>query len=169
QHLEELAAARKAASADPNQPKVTITTMFRAKGLEWPIVFVPHCNQGTIPYERMASLEEERRLLYVAITRARHTLHLHALRNQPLSQFLEEANVASTLTQVQAIQRALAAEPKSWRIEEMVGLSVHTQRLGLQGYFRRWWNEPPSRRQRLARLALRILESIERHELGNRF
>lgn len=165
-HLEELATARKAASADPNQPQVTITTMFRAKGLEWPIVFVPNCNQGTLPYERMASLEEERRLLYVAITRARQTLHLHALRGQPLSQFLEEANAVLTLTQVQAIQRALSSEPKAWRVEEMVGLTVQTQRLGLQTYFRRWWGDPPARKQRVARLALRILASIERHELG---
>ena len=165
-HLEELATARATANADPNQPQVTITTMFRAKGLEWPIVFVPNCNQGTLPYERMASLEEERRLLYVAITRARHVLHLHALRNQPLSQFLEEANTALTLTQVQAIQRALSSEPKAWRVEEMVGLTVQTQRLGLQSYFRRWWGDPPARKQRLARLALRILASIERHELG---
>src|SRR5262249_7702071 len=120
QHLEALAAAHKATIADPNQPTVTITTMFRAKGLEWPIVFVPNCNQGTLPYERMQSLEEERRLLYVAITRARQTLHLHALRDQPLCQFLEEAATLETLDQVHAIQRALSSEPKTWHTEEMV-------------------------------------------------
>jgi DNA helicase-2/ATP-dependent DNA helicase PcrA len=164
-HLEELAAAHQAAIADPNQPTVTITTMFRAKGLEWPLVFVPNCNQGTIPYERMASLEEERRLLYVAITRARQTLHLHALDDQPLSQFLEEAAAAETLQQVRAIQRALALEPNQWRTEEMVGLAVLTQRLQISDYFRRWWPVSPAHKQRIARLALRILASIEKHEL----
>ena len=73
-HLEELAAAHAKANADPNQPQVTLTTMFRAKGLEWPFVFVPNCNNGTIPYERRTSLEEERRLAYVGITRARQKL-----------------------------------------------------------------------------------------------
>lgn len=166
QHLEALATAHQQMITDPNQPTVTITTMFRAKGLEWPIVFVPHCNQGAIPYERMASLEEERRLLYVAITRSRHLLHLHTLRGQPITQFLEEANAASTLEWVAAIQRALASEPGSWRTDEMVGLAVLSQRLGLAEYFRTWWDAPPQQKQRIARLALRILQSIDRHELG---
>lgn len=164
-HLEELAAAHKQAIADPNQPKVTITTMFRAKGLEWPLVFVPNCNQGTIPYERMASLEEERRLLYVAITRSRHSLHLHALHDQPLSSFLAEAEALETLQSVRAIQRALATEPKQWRTEEMVALAVGSQRLHLEDYFRCWWPASPEQRQRIARLALRILASIDKHEL----
>lgn len=164
-HLEELAAAHRQTIADPRQPKVTITTMFRAKGLEWPLVFVPNCNQGTIPYERMASLEEERRLLYVAVTRARHTLHLHALHDQPLSQFLEEAAAAETLNSVRALQRALTTEPKHWRTEEMVSLAVQSQRLHLADYFRCWWPAPPEQKRRIARLALRILASIDKHEL----
>lgn len=166
QHLEELTAARKQLQNDRSQPMITITTMFRAKGLEWPLVFIPNCNQGTIPYERMASLEEERRLLYVGITRARQSLHLHALRDQPLSKFLEEAAVSETLTSVAAIQRALTSDPKSWRTEEMVGLAVQTQRLGLADYFRCWWDATPEQKRRIARLALRILESIDRHELS---
>jgi DNA helicase-2/ATP-dependent DNA helicase PcrA len=164
-HLAELAAAHKALTADPTQPRVALTTMFRAKGLEWPVVFVPGCNQGTIPYERMASLEEERRLLYVAITRARQTLHLYALRDQPLSQFLTEAAAPQILTSVSAIQRALNTEPKHWRTEEMVGLAIHTQRLNLGDYFRGWWPAPPEQKQRIARLALRILASIDKYEL----
>jgi DNA helicase-2/ATP-dependent DNA helicase PcrA len=162
-HLEELAAAHAKASA--NQPRVTITTMFRAKGLEWPLVFVPNCNNGTIPYERKTSLEEERRLLYVAITRARRTLHLYTLAGQPLSPFLEESTAAETLASVAAIQRALSTEPKTWRTEEMVALAVLSQRLCLADYFRSWWDAPPAQRQRLARLALRILDSIDRHGL----
>jgi DNA helicase-2/ATP-dependent DNA helicase PcrA len=164
-HLEELAAAHAKASADPSQPQVTITTMFRAKGLEWPLVFIPNCNNGTIPYERKTSLEEERRLLYVAITRTRRTLHLYTLAGQPPSPFLEEADAVETLTSVAAIQRALSTEPKAWRTEEMVALAVLSQRLCLADYFRTWWDAPPAQRQRLARLALRILDSIDRHGL----
>jgi len=165
-HLTDLADNHRQVSADRNRPKVTITTMFRAKGLEWPMVFVPNCNQGTIPYERMASLEEERRLLYVAITRARQVVHLYALRDQPLSQFLQEAAALDTLEMMTALQRALSTEPNIWRTAEMVALAVVAQRFHLGDYFRCWWDAPRSRQQRLARLALRILASIEKHELG---
>lgn len=59
-------------------PKVTISTMHAAKGLEWPIVFVPGCFQGGIPNSRGAeeNMDEERRIFYVAITRAKALLYL---------------------------------------------------------------------------------------------
>ncbi len=45
----------------------------RSEGLEWPVVFIPACEQGTYPSYRCtepAEIAEERRLLYVAMTRA---------------------------------------------------------------------------------------------------
>lgn len=59
-------------------PKVTISTMHAAKGLEWPIVFVPGCFQGGIPNSRGAeeNMDEERRIFYVAMTRAKALLYL---------------------------------------------------------------------------------------------
>ncbi|HCY01735.1 MAG TPA: hypothetical protein DHU71_01650, partial [Erythrobacter sp.] len=56
--------------------KVTIMTMHAAKGLEFDHVFLPGWEEGVFPSQRaideggLASLEEERRLAYVAITRA---------------------------------------------------------------------------------------------------
>ncbi|CAN5548720.1 ATP-dependent helicase [soil metagenome] len=164
QHLTQIAAAR--AQLRPNeQPAVTITTMFRAKGLEWPLVFVPNCNQGTIPYERSQHLEEERRLLYVAITRAKKFLYLYTLQGQPLSQFLVEANCAQTLTAVQSIQRALQSEPGTWRAEEMLGMAVDARRLHLADYFNRWWDAPLAQKQQLAHTVMRILTTLERRGL----
>ena len=57
--------------------KVTIMTIHAAKGLEFDTVFLPGWEEGVFPSQRaldeggLASLEEERRLAYVAITRAR--------------------------------------------------------------------------------------------------
>lgn len=58
---------------------VTLATMHTAKGLEWDVVFVAGLVDGTLPIvyaETPAELEEERRLLYVAMTRARLALTL---------------------------------------------------------------------------------------------
>ena len=57
---------------------VEIATFHRAKGLEWPVVFVTGLEQGLVPIKRASSPEaeaEERRLLYVALTRAGEQLH----------------------------------------------------------------------------------------------
>ena len=54
--------------------KVEIMTMHSAKGLEWDEVYIPSVNEGVIPHKRSLDgnlIEEERRLLYVAITRGR--------------------------------------------------------------------------------------------------
>ncbi|CAG9943770.1 unnamed protein product [Clonostachys rosea f. rosea IK726] len=55
---------------------VTISTIHAAKGLEWPVVFVPSVYVGSIPHSRSEDIEEERRLLYVAMTRAQAMLYL---------------------------------------------------------------------------------------------
>ncbi|KAL2900752.1 hypothetical protein RDABS01_025834 [Bienertia sinuspersici] len=68
-----------------NQDSVTLTTIHQSKGLEWDIVFIVKANDSEIPLlhehngiakEHGNSLEEERRLLYVAMTRARRKLFI---------------------------------------------------------------------------------------------
>ena len=71
-------------SADLESPEVeqqrqqclTISTIHAAKGLEWPVVFVPAVYEGSIPHSRAEDIDEERRLLYVAMTRAQALLNL---------------------------------------------------------------------------------------------
>jgi DNA helicase-2/ATP-dependent DNA helicase PcrA len=63
-----------------SRDEVTLMTIHSAKGLEWPVAFVVGCQEGLIPHQRTidegGDLSEERRLFYVAITRARRTLLL---------------------------------------------------------------------------------------------
>jgi DNA helicase-2/ATP-dependent DNA helicase PcrA len=79
-------AGRDAAEADAEAAGsgVTLSTLHRAKGLEWDAVFLPQLEDGTLPIRQAVSasdangeaLAEERRLLYVGITRARRHLVL---------------------------------------------------------------------------------------------
>lgn len=55
---------------------LTISTIHAAKGLEWPVVFIPAVYDGSIPHSRAEDTDEERRLLYVAMTRAQALLYL---------------------------------------------------------------------------------------------
>lgn len=65
---------------DADTDKVSIMTLHAAKGLEFPVVFVPALEQGLLPHERSMDdpeeLEEERRLIFVGMTRAKEELHL---------------------------------------------------------------------------------------------
>jgi len=61
---------------------LVISTMHSAKGLEWPVVHLPQLVDGAVPSDMAlttpAGLEEEQRLFYVAVTRARDRLYLYA-------------------------------------------------------------------------------------------
>jgi len=77
--LESSALASEAAGSEAATHKVTISTCHAAKGLEWPIVFLPASEEGTFPFYRCTTPEEireERRLYYVAMTRAQTHLYL---------------------------------------------------------------------------------------------
>ncbi|GAA5993843.1 hypothetical protein JCM5350_004390 [Sporobolomyces pararoseus] len=90
------------AATDGKIPKVVISTVHSAKGLEWPCVFVPGVEDGTFPFYRASTvkeIDEERRLLYVAITRAQTHCTLSwvrkrmgggTARSKTLSPFLDD-------------------------------------------------------------------------------
>lgn len=77
---------------------VCLSTLHAAKGMEYDSVYILDVNEGVIPYHKAvldADLEEERRMLYVGMTRARLRLHLYAVRERyekkaDLSRFLRE-------------------------------------------------------------------------------
>lgn len=69
-------AEQKAQDSGEATKQVTISTIHAAKGLEWPVVFIPACFEGSIPHSRADDNDEERRLLYVGMTRAQALLYL---------------------------------------------------------------------------------------------
>ncbi|KAH8726929.1 P-loop containing nucleoside triphosphate hydrolase protein [Phaeosphaeriaceae sp. PMI808] len=79
--------------------QVTISTIHAAKGLEWPVVFMPALYDGSIPHSRADDHDEERRLLYVGMTRAQGFLYLSCPVRQSgqetttLSRFISERTV----------------------------------------------------------------------------
>lgn len=86
---------------------VTLMTMHAAKGLEFPVVFIVGMEEGLFPsyraFENQEEMEEERRLAYVAMTRAQEKLYLTACKsrllygryqNNALSRFVDEVDPA---------------------------------------------------------------------------
>lgn len=101
--LENAALNSEADNVDESDGTVKLMTLHCAKGLEFPIVFLPGMEEGIFPSSRSRQdptrLEEERRLCYVGITRAKEKLYTFAARGRMLygvrsqnkpSQFLEE-------------------------------------------------------------------------------
>ncbi|WP_346356266.1 DNA helicase PcrA [Azotosporobacter soli] len=89
--------------ADLGESRVTMMTLHSAKGLEFPVVFLAGMEEGLFPHSRTLmnpeEIEEERRICYVGITRARRKLFLSYARSRnvfgrtvmyPASRFLEE-------------------------------------------------------------------------------
>lgn len=107
-----------------DQPAVTLMTLHAAKGLEFPVVFMTGMEEGLFPQTRalydQSELEEERRLCYVGMTRAREELYLltassrlsyGARQYNPPSRFLDDMEIAS-VAPGDIIAPALYDEPR---------------------------------------------------------
>ena len=105
---------------------VTLMTLHNAKGLEYPIVFIIGCEEGVFPHSRSldeGTLEEERRLCYVGITRAMRDLYLTFARRRAVfgaqnyglpSRFLSE--IPPDLTDREATLQAIGAVAASQNV-----------------------------------------------------
>jgi len=118
--LEQVALVTEQDEYDDEASTVTLMTLHNAKGLEFPVVFIVGLEDGVFPHYRSmtdaAQLEEERRLAYVGITRARERLYLcHAWSRtlwgstsyNPPSRFLSE--IPSELLRM--VQKEMAPRP----------------------------------------------------------
>lgn len=91
---------QQAHSLQEKQEAVSLCTMHSSKGLEYGTVFIADANEGVMPYHKAVleeAVEEERRMFYVAVTRARERLYICAARERfnkvcEISRFAEEWN-----------------------------------------------------------------------------
>lgn len=109
--LEEVALMSSADTSSDGQ-RVTFMTLHAAKGLEFPVVFIVGMEEGILPHARVydaspAELEEERRLAYVGMTRAREELHLTYTQSRmqfgqrsynPMSRFITDMGSSVALS-----------------------------------------------------------------------
>ena len=98
---------------------VHLSTLHRAKGLEWEAVFLPRVEEGELPVRR-GDVEEERRLFYVGLTRAKR--HLLVTWEGKPSRFLDELGVRAAAPPVpkrerQALEQTPAVQAlREWRL-----------------------------------------------------
>jgi len=101
--LEDVSLASDVVNIDQNQDAVHLMTLHSAKGLEFPVVFIVGLEEGLLPHSRSQlshdEMEEERRLMYVGLTRAKEKIYLLYTRQRtifgstqmnPPSRFLED-------------------------------------------------------------------------------
>ncbi|GAC1500096.1 MAG: DNA helicase PcrA [Candidatus Saccharimonadales bacterium] len=109
--LEEVALVSDLDSADLTSDAVTLMTLHAAKGLEFPVVFMAGLEESILPHSRAlydaTEMEEERRLCYVGMTRARQELYMiyassrmlyGGVLHNPPSRFLSEIDASSQVT-----------------------------------------------------------------------
>jgi len=116
-------------SIEPTTDAVTLTTVHRSKGLEWPVVFLPNLAEGHMPClnsreaEPARALESERRLLYVALTRAQKQLFITLPdtvsdpASSSVSRFVAEMRIAASC----AVGRALDTGASRVVLDQPIG------------------------------------------------
>ncbi len=106
------------AERSDEQNVVTLSTLHAAKGLEWPHVMLVGVNEGLLPFQSgdeeitPQRLEEERRLMYVGITRARHTLAVSTLRRRKRGRSIVAALPSRFIAEMKLDESALKVDPR---------------------------------------------------------
>jgi ATP-dependent DNA helicase Rep len=103
------------------QDVVTLSTLHAAKGLEWPHVVLAGINEGLLPFKSGSEgdqemtperLEEERRLMYVGITRARSTLVVSTLRRRKKGRDTVQAVPSRFIAEMKLAEQVVKEDPR---------------------------------------------------------
>jgi superfamily I DNA/RNA helicase len=104
--LDELALGAEVDTWDPRADRISLLTLHAAKGLEFPVVFVVGCDDGLLPLRPWTGAEvdyaEERRLLFVGMTRATTRLVLLTAAERPIRGTVTKAAPSPFLASVDA-------------------------------------------------------------------
>jgi ATP-dependent DNA helicase Rep len=107
------------AERDAEQDVVTLSTLHAAKGLEWAHVLLAGVNEGLLPFrsddEAMTPerLHEERRLMYVGITRARRTLAVSTLRRRKRGRETVQAQPSRFIAEMKLDEASAQEDPRA--------------------------------------------------------
>ena len=129
----------------PDEDYVILSTIHSAKGMEWKVVHVLNIVDGCIPSEKAEDLDEERRLLYVAMTRAKDELNLIVPQRSYLSRLADDYAIASVTQFIPAKSHELF-ERRNWsEPAPSVQSDPNTQNHAVQiasGLRRKWARAP---------------------------
>ena len=126
--LAEIALGAEVDTWDPRAERISLLTLHAAKGLEFPVVFIVGCEDGLLPLHFAADddeIEEERRLFFVGMTRARQRLFLSwarrrawrgEIRDRRPSRFLRDIEEALLERRRSERKRRATAGPKQLRL-----------------------------------------------------
>jgi len=90
--IDDLTEASKRAQKGNKPNKVILTTLHRSKGLEWGNVFITGANEYVLPHARSEDIDEERRLFYVGVTRAKERLTISCVAEIAVGDKVRPAN-----------------------------------------------------------------------------
>lgn len=131
---------------------IRVLTIYRAKGLEWKTVFVPGCSAGILPCALSESaansknyaldVEAERRLFYVAITRAKQHLHLFHAKDRDVSPFVKDVALPELMKAVAAFRdfREKHGFPQSEKL--LLQFCRYIGKFHLERYLDQWLDVP---------------------------
>ncbi len=88
-----------------NSESVALMTMHAAKGLEFPVVFIAGCENGLLPFQPfdgdISDIQEERRLFYVAMTRAKERLYITFAKKRKRFGKIEKRTLSPFVQQIE--------------------------------------------------------------------
>ncbi len=183
--LEDVALMSDADEYDERQDAVTLITLHAAKGLEFPVVMIAGMEEGILPHIRSfddpAQMEEERRLAYVGVTRAKDRLYLlrafrRALMGQgghnPPSRFLKDLPPELVHTANQGVEAAYQRPMRGLReARQPVALGTRPSWSGLASAARRPGASDRLVRRRRPRAPRQVRrghrDQLQRHGFGD--